>query len=534
MKAMRKRYFGKRKEEKELLERLREIRRQEREEKEAMKLKNASGVNKESESEESLSWDNSSEYFNFSDDHIDEVDENNEMETESIHTDEIEQDGFSYEMNSENEEGLIGDEEDLFKQSELSNERDISFDSEDLEFTFETEDLELTFDDNDDLELKGQSENEIDFNTIESELESEILASNTTDTELLFHDDEQHVEVESSSSSYDGLIEIESESSESVSDEVFLESINDYDDQMEEIEENHESEEEITVMPESEEIEVIVESEEVDVIAESEEIDVIVESEESMEDPVLQENPTGILFKDVPYDPNGNSSSSSSSSEYVEYDLAVNEKELEVFEESEQLEQSESFEDYTTVLYESSDESDISFEEIEFVASISEDVEELLESFSEDKEQTPSESHNITQKNRGGNEMSDFENNNQELEYESHDGLNTDFEVCEAVKKVEKTVKLKDQIRILKTKVKIEDVCPNSNVAVAVLLIDEAGKTIGVRGGEFYVSGEDGYNDCDNCTELKVKFTFLVPEKNLCDVRKLKIKVITHYTELPK
>jgi hypothetical protein len=151
----------------------------------------------------------------------------------------------------------------------------------------------------------------------------------------------------------------------------------------------------------------------------------------------------------------------------------------------------------------------------------------------EDKEHESKPEHMITQKSGGGNKMSEF-NYEKDLKHDCKDeDIIAEFESCQAAKEVEKTITLEEQIRILKARFKIEDLCPNSNVAVGVLLFDESGKVIGVKGGEFFVPSDNDYGDCSDCTSLCVNFTFVIPEKNICDVRKLKIKVITHYTDLP-
>jgi hypothetical protein len=478
---MRKKYFGKGKEEKELLDRLREISKQDKTPEEVQaaidSLLESDGISEWEESSSVSSSSLSSDLFFQSEDDISEKNEVKAVEpaeediqsTEKLdHLDEHGNQVLFYESEQKedsdvNEDVVLSEEES--KRSGSSESFELSFESDELELAYESNDNKILFDEKDDEEIETKEE-EVDFVALESEIEiAESMKENSTGKSLSFDDESSDMkQLESSSDS--------KEISSFESDQLILE--------------KNESEQ---VVPENSESSESSSSE--------------AESSESIQETIDEELEPIALY----------------GSETKE----------------------ESYDDLANFLFndgdtESSSESTV--EELEFVTSMSTESEQSEESFSVDMVHPPKESHSITQKNRGGNKMADFNYGPEEKEVESKDGIHTDFDVCEAVKSVEKTVRLKDQIRILKTRITIEDVCPDSNVAVAVLLIDEHGKTVGIRGGEFHVpngGGGDAYNDCDdNCTNLKVKFTFIVPEKNICDKRKLSIKVITHYTELPK
>jgi hypothetical protein len=533
MKAMRKRYFGKRKEEKEFLDRLREI----------QKHENESSKEEEKSSNEQPLMINENVIPNVA------MEEDHEKEVAASADEVVESD----------EDFIFGEAEELFDNDgnqvlyfESSNsEEELNFESEgghesieseslsitsddDLEFSFESKDMKLTFNEEDDTKIDN-GDDELSFESLQSE-SSSIIFEEESKTIELSEDDlvaKETSESESSESLESSEVVIEDESEhESVfeSEELILYAS---EESKEELilyasEESKESEE---LLPyESEELK---ESEEL-LPYESEELK---ESEELL--PYEGEESEEIIISVSEYEVESSQSSELHASEEVDpfaHFVADDENDSLESLESEIFE-SEIFET-ESVYFESSEkesEIELSLEELEFVTSVSEEYsDESFEVFSESEEHSQNDEHMITQKNRGGNNMSEYDYTSESHDCESKDVREVDFETCESVKKVEKHVKLKDQVRILKTKIKIEDVCPNSNVAVAAILLDDTGKTVGVRGGEFYVSGGDEYSDCTDCAELKVKFTFVIPEKDLCDVRKLKLKVISHYTELPK
>jgi hypothetical protein len=463
---MRKKYFGKGKEEKELLDRLREISRQDKTPEEVQaaidSLLASDGIveSEESSSEVYFSTESSSEEIK----KVESKSESVEVKVESEESNNEEDNLSSKERFDEHGNQVLfyeSEQKDFYESSEhhvlseiesdskessssssSSSSFDLSFESDELELAYESDEDNLYFDEKDD-DYFEKTDTDLNFMEIESELEGGVKRKKIHSSE--YKDESSESYISESKNESEGLL------------------------------------------------------------FESHEITFEDDKSEYEESKSEQESEQKILFEES-YDEHLESS---------------------IYESSEYEE--ESYDDLASFLLDQ-DKSESSIEEIEIFASMNE---ESSESISKDKVHSPKKPHSITQKNRGGNDMSDFDF---EKEVESKDGFETEFEVCEAVKKVEKTVKLKDQIRILKTRIKIEDICPNSCVAVAVLLVDEHGKTIGIRGGEFIVpSSGDDHDDCDNtCTNLKVRFTFVVPEKNICDARKLNVKVITHYTELPK
>lgn len=89
-------------------------------------------------------------------------------------------------------------------------------------------------------------------------------------------------------------------------------------------------------------------------------------------------------------------------------------------------------------------------------------------------------------------------------------------------------VKLKYQARLLKINVILRDVCRGRKIVIGVL-VSEGKKTRGFRGTEIAVPGELG----GGCVSIKVSdFCFVLPEKSICDKRKVEVKIIAHYTDL--
>lgn len=103
------------------------------------------------------------------------------------------------------------------------------------------------------------------------------------------------------------------------------------------------------------------------------------------------------------------------------------------------------------------------------------------------------------------------------------------FEVCQDNK--EETVgpfKLKCQARLLKINVKLKDVCKGRKIAVGVIVCEDD-KIIGFKGTEVLIPGRFG----SGCRDIIIKnFCFVLPESEICDKRRIIVKVIAHYTEL--
>lgn len=89
-------------------------------------------------------------------------------------------------------------------------------------------------------------------------------------------------------------------------------------------------------------------------------------------------------------------------------------------------------------------------------------------------------------------------------------------------------VTLSCQARLLKVNVFLKNVCRGRKVALGVLVC-EKNSTIGFKGTEVIIPGKPG----SGCTNIKItNFCFVIPERNICDKRKVEVKVIAHYTDL--
>lgn len=103
------------------------------------------------------------------------------------------------------------------------------------------------------------------------------------------------------------------------------------------------------------------------------------------------------------------------------------------------------------------------------------------------------------------------------------------FDKCQDYEeKTVKPVRLQCQARLLKINVFLKNVCRGRKVAIGVIVC-EGDKTRGFKGTEIEVPGKP----CSGCTSIKINnFCFVLPERSICDKRKLKVKVIAHYTDL--
>lgn len=105
------------------------------------------------------------------------------------------------------------------------------------------------------------------------------------------------------------------------------------------------------------------------------------------------------------------------------------------------------------------------------------------------------------------------------------------FDKCQDKK--EKTigpVRLKCQARLLRLNVVLKNVCKGRKIAIGVLVIEDK-KTKAFKGTEIMVPGERG----KGCVDIKINnFCFVLPEKSICDKRKVEAKVIAHYIDFGK
>ncbi|ATD54813.1 hypothetical protein [Clostridium chauvoei] len=106
------------------------------------------------------------------------------------------------------------------------------------------------------------------------------------------------------------------------------------------------------------------------------------------------------------------------------------------------------------------------------------------------------------------------------------------FRPCDIKEKENITLNIDCTGRILTLNVFLKDVCINNTVLVGILLCDKnEDKIIGFKVKKETVP--QGKCDESTCRDFYMgKFTFIVPEEELCSSRKLKVKVIAQYTDI--
>lgn len=109
------------------------------------------------------------------------------------------------------------------------------------------------------------------------------------------------------------------------------------------------------------------------------------------------------------------------------------------------------------------------------------------------------------------------------------------FDVCEDVRDVTvQDVGLKCEGRLLKVRVKLNDVCAGRKIMIGVMICEQEQsgvfKTRGFRTCEITVPGELGRCVDKVCVE---EFCFVLSEDDLCRKRKVKVNIIAHYSSFP-
>ncbi len=86
---------------------------------------------------------------------------------------------------------------------------------------------------------------------------------------------------------------------------------------------------------------------------------------------------------------------------------------------------------------------------------------------------------------------------------------------------------LPNQARFLNVKVSLKDICRGREIAIGVILCDPGTKKVlGFKGKTFTVPGT-------SCGDVTIDgFCFVIPERTICNPRKVTIKVTSHYTKL--
>ncbi|WLF68334.1 hypothetical protein Q6375_10070 [Clostridium septicum] len=104
------------------------------------------------------------------------------------------------------------------------------------------------------------------------------------------------------------------------------------------------------------------------------------------------------------------------------------------------------------------------------------------------------------------------------------------FKCCDIKERKNINVNIACTGRILNLNVFLKDVCVKNTVAVGILVCDkESDKIIGFKVKKVFIKPEN--NEC--CRDFFIgKFTFIIPEEDLCDNRLLKVKVLAQYTDI--
>lgn len=102
----------------------------------------------------------------------------------------------------------------------------------------------------------------------------------------------------------------------------------------------------------------------------------------------------------------------------------------------------------------------------------------------------------------------------------------TTFAFCEICKTDELSVDLKCLGRVLRLNVTINNVCPNKNVVVGILIFEDD-KLKAVKVKEVNTCGLTA------CSPVKAgQFCFVFKEEDLCRRRTFTVKAIAHYTDI--
>lgn len=105
------------------------------------------------------------------------------------------------------------------------------------------------------------------------------------------------------------------------------------------------------------------------------------------------------------------------------------------------------------------------------------------------------------------------------------------FKLCEDSKNISiDNVILKHQGRFLKVTVNLHVLCPGKKIALGVILKEEVGNDLIIKGLKVCeISMPKISNKCIEKVFIK-DFCFIIPEDDICDTRKFKIDVISHYS----
>ena len=111
------------------------------------------------------------------------------------------------------------------------------------------------------------------------------------------------------------------------------------------------------------------------------------------------------------------------------------------------------------------------------------------------------------------------------------------FKPCEICKKtILDPINIADTSRLLQVNVVLKNVCIGKELTVGCIIIDKCGKVLAFKSQTFTVSGggcgcgcsEDKFNS--PCVNTSRRFSFILPNKDLCSALDVKAKIIANYT----
>jgi len=100
-------------------------------------------------------------------------------------------------------------------------------------------------------------------------------------------------------------------------------------------------------------------------------------------------------------------------------------------------------------------------------------------------------------------------------------------ELCKTVK-AEPLDLEKKGARLLTVKVRVNNVCFNKKVAIAVIIYDKCHRIISFK-GFIAMACQENKCDRDECGSIERKLIFVIPDQDLCDPLELDVRVLANY-----
>lgn len=99
-------------------------------------------------------------------------------------------------------------------------------------------------------------------------------------------------------------------------------------------------------------------------------------------------------------------------------------------------------------------------------------------------------------------------------------------EICSSIK-AEPLSMEKHGAKLLTVKVKVDDICPNKKIAVAVIIYDQCNRILAFKGFTTMVRRK---NECDEeCGSIERKVVFVLPDKDEFDPCELNVVTLSNY-----